>query len=130
MQKYVLDTSFLSALINQNDIHHERALDTYKALAEESYFIISSIVIVELITGIKRFSPRKIEALIDLCFKISDRVDYIDMGFLKDFIDFAQNTKRLITPIDNIIICNAIKEDADIISFDRQLIKVYSESIK
>lgn len=128
--KIFLDSSFIIALVNDNDSLHEQALE-YLELTEANECYISNLIINEVITVIGNKLGLEIAistyALLTTIFNIVNEYDLVDFNSNVMLLYEAYNTKLSFT--DSSIIYIMEEEGIDnLLSFDNEFKKV--DSIK
>lgn len=128
MQKLIIDTCFLSALLNRNDTNHDNAVELYNSFDSSVKLIISTNVTMELLVGIKKFAPDRIEGIFAFIEDIFDSVIPIDLDVTQEFADFILKNDIILTPTDFSLLYLADKYEARLITFDKKLQK-YAEKL-
>jgi predicted nucleic acid-binding protein len=125
MNKYLADTSFLSAFFNKGDVNYAKAREMVKDVRNE-YLIIPSVVIAELSSFHLNFELREllIEEAVGAASEISSFGDHNVIAYLTFRRYYQDNLKT----IDSIILFSAIDRGAILLTFDKELKKKY-ESI-
>lgn len=128
--KIFLDSSFIIALVNDNDSLHEQALE-YLELTEANECYISNLIINEVITVIGNKLGLEIAIstydLLTTIFNIVNEYDLVDFNSNVMLLYGAYNTKLSFT--DSSIIYIMEEEGIDnLLSFDNEFKKV--DSIK
>jgi predicted nucleic acid-binding protein len=125
MNKYLADTSFLSAFFNKGDVNYAKAREMVKDVRNE-YLIIPSVVIAELSSFHLNFELREllIEEAVGAASEISSFGDHNVIAYLTFRRYYQDNLKT----IDSIILFSAIDRGATLLTFDKELKKKY-ESI-
>ena len=128
--KIFLDSSFIIALVNDNDSLHKQALE-YLELTESNECYISNLIINEVITVIGNKLGLEIAIstydLLISVFNIVDEYDLVDFNSNVMLLYEAYNTKLSFT--DSSIIYIMKEEGIDnLLSFDNEFKKV--DSIK
>jgi len=118
----VLDTSFISALLVENDVHHQAAHATLSAL-ESPYFFIPMAVILELGT-----LPLAIEnndyfnAIDQFLSAISYTLIEYDKDFSEYFIALTKHYGHKVKPFDFSILVCCVRVHGELLSFDEKLL--------
>lgn len=125
----VLDTSFLSALLVKEDVHHKNALETFEqiSLAGSTIFLPATVVL-ELEQLAKALNNNAYYSLVDtLVYNLgSEQID-IDENFLSNCRIVNRAILNKITAIDLTVITAAIIKGAELYTFDAKLNKLISE---
>lgn len=125
----VLDTSFLSALLVKEDVHHKKALETFEeiSLAGSTIFLPVTVVL-ELEQLAKALNDNAYYALVDtLVYSlVSEQID-IDENFLSNCRIVNRAILNKVTAIDLTVITAAIIKGAELYTFDAKLNKLVSE---
>ncbi|HEX9804696.1 MAG TPA: type II toxin-antitoxin system VapC family toxin [Candidatus Dojkabacteria bacterium] len=117
MHAFVLDTSFLSALLVERDVHHKKAHKISEKLPEESYFFIPFVVASELlILG----DSRKILTEIKKISKSFIRNTESDLDYISSI---PNNIRKQLKANDCLIMSIVNKKNASLITFDKKLRK-------
>ncbi len=124
--KYFIDSSYIIALINQNDSLHQRSLE-YLNLIEENECYISNLIINEVVTVIgNKIDLKTAVSAFDLLYDIFivlDEYDDKDLNYNTMLIYEKYNAKLSFT--DSSIIVNMHNEGIDnLISFDEEFKRV------
>lgn len=124
--KYFIDSSYIIALINQNDSLHQRSLE-YLNLIEENECYISNLIINEVVTVIgNKIDLETAVTAFDLLYDIFivlDEYDDKDLNYNTMLIYEKYNAKLSFT--DSSIIVNMHNEGIDnLISFDKEFKRV------
>ena len=127
MRKLILDTSFLSSYLNKSDVNHEKALDVYAQIVQNEQdsvdLLVSVNVLIELLVGIKKLGKRKIKQVLEFVDVFADQVVDIGLGDIGEFGEYLDYSKVNITPIDQYLLFLAKKYDAEILTFDKELLR-------
>lgn len=118
----LLDTNFVYSLFTKNDSLNKRAIDIFDKFESSERILIPRLVVAELL-----ISNSKID-YIDVCNVISQGniIDFDD-----DNLEFVSSLepiiKKTLKSNDCLILSMAILLDAELITFDKKLLKVYSK---
>jgi len=124
MNKYVVDTSFISSLVFRNDVNFKKANVIYKNIYDNAIFIVPSCVILEFLIGVKKFFPRKVDFMYKYVNKLAEEIIYIDKKFLDSYSSFIKKEKHLgLSTMDMSILVSARNQKAKILTFDIKLEK-------
>ncbi len=124
-KEFVLDTSFISSLLDASDVNHDQAQIVATNLPAKSRLLIPSVVIAELATynRDKKQSKHNVEVAIDMATEIID--------FRKQEIEKYKGLifplKTSVTAVDSIILYLAHKLNATLITFDKKLENLFRE---
>jgi len=120
--KYIFDSSFLISLYLKEDSNHEKALKLFSKLNENSIFYINEIILIELLTVItykKWFKYVK-----EMKSIINDLNTIIINSWNSEYINYFEYIWKKISIADCSVLYDAIKFDCDILSFDKDLLKL------
>lgn len=120
--KYIFDTSFLLSLVIIDDTNHEKAVEIFENVKVGSSFFINELTYVELLT-VTTYKAEIIE---------KDTVKWIlsDLGttFLNsgntEYINFFEFLDKKISVTDASILYDARRYSLEILTFDREIIKI------
>lgn len=124
---FVLDTSFLSSLINSEDENNENAVDIYGSFSSEDVLFIPATVKLELILiglNFARFSEKDLDRFIE---HIELSLVEINTEFLRKFQKFVFSTKLPLKPVDYSILFTAFETKSKLLTFDKKLEKYYKK---
>lgn len=124
--KVVLDTSFISSLLNSEDLNHKDALDLYSLKIRDSFFIIPFIVSIELLATIRH---ENLKQVIRYLKEFNNHIRYPGEITFNKFTDFIRSKKIALKSNDLFILFTAIDEEAELITFDSKLNKEYKKII-
>ena len=123
--KYILDTSFIIALLFEKDYYHEEAKQIYKHLPDDSEFITHQLVITEASSVVcRRCRERKLdcnfvlEKLIEFFKRI--HVTFKDYPYERILEDMEQFNCAL-SFVDTVLLKEAKRLKANILTFDYRL---------
>jgi predicted nucleic acid-binding protein len=122
MNKYLADTSFLSAFFNDEDVNYSKARDMVKDMRNE-YLIIPSVVIAELSGFNRNFKLR--ELLIDNAISIASEVSSFGDRDIMAYLTFRRYYQDSLTTIDSIILFSSVDREATLLTLDKELKKKY-----
>ncbi|MBD3280642.1 PIN domain-containing protein [Candidatus Dojkabacteria bacterium] len=127
MKKLILDTSFLSAYLNNVDVNHEKALGIYDKICEDRgqdvELVVSVNVLVELLVGVRKLKKRKLNKILEFIEVFTDQVIDIRYKNIEEFVEYLRLAKSSITPVDQYLLFLAKKYDAEILTFDKKLLR-------
>lgn len=127
---FVLDTSFLSSLINSEDENNKNAVDIYGSFSNEDVLFIPATVKVELILiglNFARFSEKDLDRFIEY---IELSLVEINTEFLGKFQKFVFSTKFPLKPVDYSILFTAFETKSKLLTFDKKLEKYYRKVLQ
>lgn len=124
MKRYLLDTSFLSAFFNTNDLNHHEAVAISKDITS-SQILIPSVVFAELMSFSKDKKRRDLN--IEISLKMADGIPHLDESNLLEYIKFASNLPNTFTAMDSVILFLAKENNAELITLDKKLQKLYKK---
>lgn len=122
MKKYLLDTSFLCALFNMDDVNHFQAEKISKNIIN-SLIEIPFIVFTELLSFSKNKVIRDINVKRSL--EMANEIPFLTKNNIHDYMKFAENLRYSFTAIDSIILFLAKENDSELITLDKKLLKQY-----
>lgn len=124
--KIFLDSSFLIALINDNDSLHEKALE-YVDLTNANECYISNLIINEVITVVGNKLGLEIAIssydLLTSLFNVVNEYDLNDFNFKNMLIYETYNTKLSFTDSSIVLLMKELNI-SDLISFDKEFKRV------
>lgn len=123
--KYTLDTSFLSSLINPEDSNHLKAKAIYEVIQVETLYISSASFAELYFLSTKDFSIEYIEEFIE---NLLLEIIYFDENLLKFYKSYFKKISKNLSPIDSIIYVSSIYAKSDLITFDKKLLKQFKNS--
>jgi len=121
--RYIIDTSFISSLLIEDDINHQKALDLYEDLPKDLQFFIPVTVLLELFTGIKKLKKNKLENVYRFIDLLSIQTIYIDDYFLKSYKTLLKKDDMNLTAIDLTLIVTAKMIGGKVLTFNKKLKK-------
>ncbi|HOR06314.1 MAG TPA: PIN domain-containing protein [Candidatus Dojkabacteria bacterium] len=121
MRGYVLDTSFLSALYNTKDVNHKEAVEISKGV-DASNLLIPFVVVAELANFKENERFRKL--LLKEVRNIAQEIPTLDENDLETYLSFIENLPNSMTTIDSMILFVTVKYDAQLVSFDKKMMKI------
>ena len=121
MNGYVLDTSFLSALYNTKDVNHKEALEMSRNI-DVGNLLIPIIVIAELANFKKNEKFRRL--LLKEAMNIASGIPSLDENDLEEYLPFIENLPNNMTAIDSMILFLSVKYNAQLVSFDKKMMKI------
>jgi len=127
---FVLDTSFLSSLINSEDKNNKKAVGIYGNFSGEATLFIPATVKLELVLiglNFTKFSEKDLDKFIE-----SIELSLVDINneFLGKFQEFVFSTKFPLKPVDYSVLFSCIFTKSELITFDKKLEKYYRKVIK
>jgi len=121
MNGYVLDTSFLSAFYNTKDVNHKEALEMSRNI-DVGNLLIPIIVIAELANFKKNEKFRRL--LLKEAMNIASGIPSLDENDLEEYLSFIENLPNNMTAIDSMILFLSVKYNAQLVSFDKKMMKI------
>lgn len=122
--RYLFDTSFLSAFFNKYDVNYFRARVLAADIISKD-IVIPIVVIAELANYSRNKTLRKI--MVDSALEMADLVPSINKNDLPKYLKFVYSLKKSIKPMDSQILFWAITSNAQLITFDKKLEKLFRE---
>lgn len=128
-RKYLIDSSVVMALFNEEDRQYKKAIETFKRIKKEKREIkISCITVMELVSLMKykKFDgwQKYGEKLIDGSMFLLDNTYFFDVN------DLSWNLvlkKEKIGMVDAIEIEHCLQNDEELLSFDKAQYKIWKE---
>ncbi len=122
MKSYTLDTSFISAFLNEDNANHREARRIAQDL-KHSYLLIPSVVFAELMSfsADKKFRDFSIKISMEMAEEIPSLTD----ENILDYIDFTANLKHSFTATDSIILFLAKINNSQLITLDKKLSRLF-----
>lgn len=121
MSKIILDTNVLYGLAVTNDAHHEKSKKLFSQLSGENEILIPEIVVAELLASGDSFD------FVNFCENLSS--DWLSLQ--KSDFDFIASlpskVRRTLKANDCIILAMCKKFNAELITFDRKLMRYYKK---
>lgn len=121
MNGYVLDTSFLSAFYNTKDVNHKEAREISKNI-DVNNLLIPFIVIAELANFKQNEKFRKL--LLKETMNIASEIPSLDESDLEEYLPFIESLPNSMSSIDSIILFLSVKYNAQLVSFDKKMVKI------
>lgn len=122
MRKYLLDTNFLSAFLNEKDSYYSIANE----MAEEftsAIITIPTVVFAELMSFTKNKKFREFSVKTSL--EMADETPCLNESNLRGYLKFTKDLPNSFTAIDSIILFLAKENHAELITFDKKLQRLY-----
>ena len=125
MKSFIFDTSFLISLLDIDDINHTKALDIISDLEIWNYtnkFFISDIILNETYTVL---NYKKWFKFLE---KFEDFLDQIEVIYFswnnEEYLSFFKMILWKISVADSSVLYDSFKYNLDILSFDKEMIKL------
>ena len=125
MKSYIFDTSFLISLLDIDDINHTKALEIISDLEIWNYtnkFFISDIILNETYTVL---NYKKWFKFLE---KFEDFLDQIEVIYFswnnEEYLSFFKMILWKISVADSSVLYDSFKYNLDILSFDKEMIKL------
>lgn len=128
VRNIVLDTSFISGLLNENDDHHTAAAKQYSEMKDlkNIKLIVSAVTILEL-SRIKWALPFEITKILEFLQKnLAHEVVYLDQDQL-DYIEQLVGMDTNLKPNDFCIAITGLRKAAELLTFDTKLKAEYTK---
>ena len=117
MNKVTLDSSFICALVNKNDVNHKRAFVSYEEFGDSQIFI-PQVVLLELAI-LRRKQYRDLHEAI---YKFLEIIQYKVVAIqIKEFEKFIAKTDYNLKPNDYFILFASQISNAKLLTFDEKL---------
>jgi predicted nucleic acid-binding protein len=128
-RKYLIDSSVVMALFNEEDRQYKKAIETFKRIKKEKRDIkISCITVMELVSLMKY---KKFEGWQKYSEKLVDGSMFsLDNSYFFDIDDLSWNLvmkKEKIGMVDAIEIEHCLQNDEELLTFDEAQEKVWKE---
>lgn len=118
MKRYCIDTSFLVALLDANDVHAEAAVTKFQELEKDVEIFIPFIVLAEIVVG-----DRQGDAL-EKIREIPSKIEYSQNEDLIFMYRFNLKTRRMLKANDCLVIATCKRLNAELLTFDQNLIRL------
>lgn len=116
---FVLDTSFVSSLLNQADVNHQQAVQVYQELPEDCEFILPRTVELELaILQAKLLPEADIQGFLNEIVTV--RID-IDQKFVKGYGEFVRDTNSKTKTVDLSVLFVTKEYQGQLVTLDKWL---------
>ncbi|MFQ5492974.1 MAG: PIN domain-containing protein [Candidatus Dojkabacteria bacterium] len=119
--KRVIDTSFVSSLVVADDVNHQKAIKLYLDLKPGTALIAPRTVQLEALHVAERLDSH--DSMVSFLKKLKVRWVDIDEGFMRKYAKFFKGKKANLKPIDSTIWFLATTIKANVLSFDRKLLR-------
>lgn len=128
-RRYLIDSSVVMALFNEEDRQYKKAIETFKRIKKEKRDIrISCITVVELVSLMKY---KKFDGWQKYCDKLVDGSMFLlDNAYIFDQNDLSWDLmmkKEKIGMVDAIEIEHCLQNDEELLSFDEAQNKIWKE---
>ena len=124
MIKHLLDTSFLSALLNEKDSNYSEAIKIANEFGT-AMITIPTVVFAELMSFSRNKKFRDFSVKTSL--KMADEIPCLNPSNLKGYIAFTKDLPNSSTAIDSIILFLAKENNAELVTFDKKLQKLFKQ---
>lgn len=122
MNRYLADTSFLSAFFNKEDANYSEARNIAAEMKEE-YLIIPSVVIAELSCFSKNKNLR--DNMIEYALSVASEISSFGEQNIIPYLTFRRYYQDRLKTLDSIILFSAIDRGATLLTLDKELKKKY-----
>ena len=122
MNRYLADTSFLSAFFNKEDANYSEARNMAAEMKEE-YLIIPSVVIAEL-SGFSKSRDLR-DNMIEYALSVASEISSFGEQNILPYLTFRRHYQDRLKTIDSIILFSAIDRGATLLTLDKELKKKY-----
>jgi predicted nucleic acid-binding protein len=122
MNRYLADTSFLSAFFNKEDANYSEARNMAAEMKEE-YLIIPSVVIAEL-SGFSKSRDLR-DNMIEYALSVASEISSFGEHNIIPYLTFRRHYQDRLKTIDSIILFSAIDRGATLLTLDKELKKKY-----
>lgn len=120
--KYIFDSSFLLSLYIVEDINHQNAINIFSKLPWNSIFYINEITYIELLTVITY--KKWFDFIYEIKSIIQDSNTFFVNSWNFEYIRYFEFIWKKISVVDISILYDSIKYDCEILSFDKDLLKI------
>ena len=124
VKRYFLDTSFISSLLNPDDVNHSAARAHYDLFVEEDELWVSPIVLIELLLLTKQVKGLSWTLLHDLVIVFNIETVTFDYKYINQLAEFITNTELFLKPNDYAILASTHLLKANLLTFDEKLLAV------
>jgi predicted nucleic acid-binding protein len=122
MKTYLLDTSFLSAFLNNKDSNYFAANEIATEFGS-AIITVPTVVFAELTSFSRNKEFRDFSVKTSL--KMADETPSLNESNLKRYIEFTKNLSHSFTAIDSVILFLAKENKSELVTFDKKLQKLY-----
>lgn len=120
--KYIFDSSFLLSLYIAEDVNHDKALEIFWNLKESDLFYINELTYTEILTVITY--KNGFNSVIEIKNILSDLNVVFINSWTFEYVRYFEYIGKKISVVDISILYDSIKYDCDILSFDKDLMKL------
>jgi predicted nucleic acid-binding protein len=121
--KFVLDTSFVSSLLNIADVNHAKAKAMYAKISLSDSIIINIITKIEL--SRTKIEGADLQITEDFLSFSIDEVDFVDLSFSINLFNYLNKIQVNLKTVDLCIFITAIQNNAKLLTFDLKLDKEF-----
>lgn len=126
MNNYLIDTSVLSSLINENDVNHEQAIKLIDDVSgTDQSFFINIVIYIELKTLFKKLGIYSyVRDFLD-----DNGIEFLETNYdtLEEYEDYTKNLNNSLKPNDSLILFTAYNKNMELLTFDEKLKRVYDK---
>lgn len=116
---FVLDTSFISSLLNQADVNHQQAVEIYQKFPQQSTFVVPRTVELELaILQAKLLPDADVQGFLSEIGVV--RID-IDQKFVSGYGKFVQDTNSRAKTVDLSVLFVTKEYQGQLVTLDKWL---------
>lgn len=128
--RVVFDTSFFSSFLMKRDVNHDKALGLFNYYVDINNIIMPTSVLMELEILPKSINKPDFTELIHEVLEMFE-LNFIslDHSFFKEFQKINSKITQKVKTLDLTILTTALLYDAELITFDKKLQKVYNQLI-
>ncbi|WP_461828971.1 PIN domain-containing protein [Aquifex sp.] len=123
--KYILDTSFIIALLFEKDYYHEEAKRIYKHLPDNAEFITHQLVIAEASSvACRRCRERKLDCnfVLEKLSELFGRIDITTKAYpYEKILEDMKQFNCSLSFVDTVLLKEAKRLKANILTFDSRL---------
>lgn len=125
--RYIFDSSFILSLIMINDVNHAIALEKFDSLSSDAIFHIGELTYIELLTVTTyKLWVREAKKLQQMIADMG--VIFLGSG-TTEYVNFFNFMSKKISIIDASIIYDSMRYHLEILSFDKELLKIARQQI-
>jgi len=127
MNTYIIDSSFMIALIVSDDSNHHKVLEFFARVGDSEHrFIMSDLIYSETLTVLRN---KKIIDSYNLLSKLISQCNILIISsHNRDYIEFSEHLPSYLSICDCSVIYDAQQYNAVPLSFDEKLMKHYLQS--
>lgn len=121
--RFILDTSFLSAILFESDYHHESAKSILNEIKTEDEMVVPISVLLELEVILSKQKLKKQDKVDFIINGIVDNVIYLDEDFYNIYKRFLRANPFNLKTLDLSIAVSCYLSNGKVLTFDKKLEK-------